>query len=184
MRKIVGVICTILAAASLLFTAAAQAEPFKLTGSGWANSTELDGNGNGFRISIITTFGTGTFGKSVSNATTETGGVIGLCSLDNEPSIFRLEILARTSVTRFASGALLYTTLATGGQLSSICFDPANQTLAGEIHMEITGGTGLFAGATGTLLRTTNAEVLLSEGGRVVQVAGTVSTEGEIFLNP
>lgn len=180
MRKIVGVICTILAAASLLFTAAAQAEPFKLTGSGWANLTELDGNGNGFRISIITSFGTGTFGKSVSNTTNESGELIGLCS----PSIFRLKILARTRVTRFASGDLLYTTLATGGQLSSHCFDPENQTLAGEIHMEITGGTGRFAGATGTLLITTNADVLHSEGSQVVQVAGTESIVGEIFLNP
>ena len=181
-RKIVGVICTILASTSLLFTAAAQAAPFKLTSSGWGNMTEVDGNGNGNPIFVITSFGTGTFGKSVSNAAVESG-FVGLCSDPGEPFVFRFETLASSTVMRFASGDLLFTTLATGGPISGFCFDSVTETSAGEAHLVITGGTGKFAGATGTLLITSNAKALLFEGPLLVQFSITNIVEGEIFLS-
>ena len=179
-RKIVGVICTILASTSLLFTAAAQAEPFKLTSSGWGNMTEVDGNGNGNPIFVLTTFGTGTFGKSVSNVTNELG-FVGFCSLD--PPIVRLNTLASSTIWRFADGSLLFATLATEGPISFLCADLATGMNVGELHAEITGGTGKFAGATGTLMISSNAEVLHVEGAAVIQIAITEIIEGEIFLS-
>ena len=55
-RGILGVICTLVMLVSLL-SAAAQAEPFKRTASGWLNRTEVDVNGNGSPLSLLTTFG-------------------------------------------------------------------------------------------------------------------------------
>ena len=69
-----GVICTLLVSGCLVLASTAHAESFKRTASGWINQTDVDPNGNGSRISIITTYGKGKFGTSVSNSTTEVEG--------------------------------------------------------------------------------------------------------------
>jgi hypothetical protein len=115
-RQIVGVICTLLVSACLVPASTANAESFKRTASGWINRTDVDPNGNGSEISIITTYGRGKFGTSVSNSTTEVEGFQTqrlFCSFDpqNNIVVVRLPLLARSTVTRFSNGDLLFAEL-------------------------------------------------------------------------
>lgn len=183
-RQIVGVICALIVSVSLISGAAAQAEPFKRTASGWLNRTEFDVNGNGRPLSLLNTIGKGTFGKSVSNEVSETGPFAGeFCAFfPPDVVIVRVPIIARSNIIRFANGDLLHASLATGGPRSSLCVDVNSSTNTGEVHLVITGGTGKFAGATGTLLITASSTTVLREAGFPVHVAITRVTEGEIFL--
>jgi len=187
-RTILSVICTLVLSASLLSAGAAQADPFERTASGWINPTNVDVNGNGRTISVITTYGKGAFGTSVSNSTTEVNDPDPTQRFCSPPSptnvVIRLPLLARSTVTRFHNGDLLFATLDLDPLVSSaLCVDISNQTTLSEVHMVITGGTGKFAGATGTLLITTNGTQLHFEDGLNVHSGITEFTEGEIFLN-
>ena len=188
-RQIVGVICALLVSSCLLLNPTAHAESFMRTASGWINPTNVDPNGNGSRISIITTYGKGKFGTSVSNSTTEVEQFDPtqprFCSF-SFPLIIVVELplLARSTVTRFANGDLLFATLDLDPSLSSrLCVDVLNHTTASEVHMVISGGTGKFAGATGTLLITTNGTQLHFEDDLNIHSGVTEITEGEIFFS-
>lgn len=184
-----GIICAFLVSSCLLIVPAAHADTFDRNASGWINQTNVDINGNGSRIAIITSYGKGKFGASVSNSTTEVEGFQTqrlFCSFDpaNNIVVVRLPLLARSTVTRFANGDLLFASLNLDPLLSSsLCIDTRNHTTVSEVHMVITGGTGNFAGATGTLMITTNGTQLHFEGGVSVHSGITEVTEGEIFLN-
>jgi hypothetical protein len=172
--------------ACLVPASTANAESFKRTASGWINRTDVDPNGNESEISIITTYGKGKFGTSVSNSTTEVEGPQTprlFCSFD-PPNIVvvRRPLLARSTVTRFSNGDLLFAEL-DPILSSSLCIDIRNRTTVSEVHMVITGGTGKFAGATGALLITTNGTQLHFEGNTSVHSGVTEVTEGEIFRN-
>jgi hypothetical protein len=179
-----GTICTLLMSVSLLLSGAAQAEPFKRTASGWLNPTEVDINGNGIPLNSLTAFGKGTFGKSASNDVGETGSFAGeFCEFfPPDVVIIRLPITSRSSIIRFANGDLLYATLATDGPQSSLCINVRNGTRTTEIHMAITGGTGKFTNASGTLLTKGNSVPVFREAGLPAHIAVTGVTEGEIFL--
>ncbi len=185
-RRIIGVICTLLVSSCLLSAPTAHADSFKRTASGWINPTNVDPNGNGSPISIITTYGKGKFSTSVSNSTTEVAGFeFQFCSF-SPPFIIvvKLPLLARSTVTRFANGDLLFATLDLDPLLiSQLCVDVMNGTTASEVHMVITGGTGKFAGATGTLLIKTNGTQLHFENDLNIHSGVTEITEGEIFLS-
>ncbi len=185
-RRFIRVICALLVSSCLLLAPTAHADSFKRTASGWVNPTNVDPNDNGSRISIITTYGKGKFGTSVSNSTVEVERFdptnLMFCSLS--PNILKLPLLARSTVTRFANGDLLFATLDLDPFLdSNLCVDFANDTIASEVHMVVTGGTGKFAGATGTLLIKSNATQLHFEGGLNIHSGITEITEGEIFLS-
>jgi hypothetical protein len=83
---------------------------------------------------------------------------------------------------RFANGDLLFATLATDGAQSSLCVDVNSPKNESEVHLVITGGTGKFAGATGTLLMKVESTVVLREADFPVHVAITQETTGDISL--
>jgi len=185
-RQIVGIICTFLVSSCLVLVSTAHADSFKRTASGWINPVVADINGELSRISVITTHGTGKFGQSISNSMTELGIFAGeFCSFaPPEVVVIRLPLVARTNVTRFANGDLLFATLDLDPFLnSSLCIDIRNRTTVSEVHMVITGGTGKFAGAAGTLSITTNGTQLLFKDDVILQSGLTEITEGEVFLN-
>jgi len=132
----------------------------------------------------LTTFGNGTFGHSASNDVGETGLFAGeFCEFfPPEVVVIRLPIISRSSIIRFANGDLLYATLATDGSPSSLCIDVRNETRTVEIHMDITGGTGKFEGATGELLVTGNSLPVQREAGFPVHIAVTQKTVGEVHF--
>ena len=181
---ILGAIRTFFVCASLLSAGVVQAESFERTASGWLNQTEVDMNGNGIPINSLTVFGKGTFGKSASNDVGETGPFAGdFCEFfPPDIVVIRLPIISRSSIIRFASGDLLFATLATDGLPSSLCIDVRNGTRTVEIHMVISGGTGKFDGATGELLVTGNSTPVLTEAGLPVHIAVTQNTNCEVHL--
>jgi hypothetical protein len=177
-------ICALVMSGSLLSATAAQAKPFKRTASGWLTRTGVDIDGNGLSLSSITTFGKGTFGQSASNEVSEIGTFAGeFCEFfPPDIVILRLPIISRSSIMRFANGDLLFATLATDGAQSSLCVDVNSPKNESEVHLVITGGTGKFAGATGTLLMKVESTVVLREADFPVHVAITQETTGDISL--
>ena len=185
-RQIAGVICTLLVSSCLVLASTAQADSFKRKASGWINPVVADINGELSRVSVITTHGNGKFGESVSNSMTELGAFTGeFCSFaPPEIIVIRLPLVARTNVTRFANGDLLFSTLDLDPILnSSLCIDIKNRTTVSEVHMVIAGGTGKFAGATGTLIITTSGTQLPFKDDAFLQSGLTEITEGDVFLN-
>lgn len=182
--QVVGVICALVLCGGLLSATTAQAEPFKRTASGWLNRTDVDVNANGSALSLLNLSGTGTFGSSTSNDVAETGPFAGeFCEFfPPDVIVVRIPIIARSSIIRFPNGDLLYATLASDGPPSSLCADINSPTNTSEVHLVITGGTGRFNGATGSLLVTASSTTVLRESGFPVHVAITQVTEGEIFL--
>jgi hypothetical protein len=81
---------------------------------------------------------------------------------------------------RFANGDLLFATLATDGAQSSLCVDVNSPKNESEVHLVITGGTGKFAGATGTLLMKVESTVVLREADFPVHVATATPTATQI----
>ena len=165
----------------------AQADPFQRTASVWLNRTDVDVDGNGNTLSVLNTFGTGTFGKSASNQVVELGGFTGdFCVFDpiNDIFIIGLPILARSSIIRFKSGDLLFSVMEPFDptSINFLCFDFISRTGTAEIPMVITGGTGKFAGATGTLLVSQNSTTVLEEADLPVHIAITQVIEGDIVL--
>jgi len=183
-RQIIGVFCAVIVSGYLLGAAEAQAEPFKQTASGWLNRTAFDVDANGNPLSVVNTFGKGTFGKSTSNEVGENGPFAGeFCEFfPPEVVIVRIPMIARSIITRYTNGDMLFASLATDTP-SSLCVDVNSRTVTSEIHWVITGGTGMFAGATG-MLKTTRGDstTVLREAGFPVHVAITRATEGEIIL--
>jgi hypothetical protein len=169
-----------LASGFLLSALAAEAEPFKRKASGWLNALDVGDT----PFSIVTSIGEGTFGKSTSNTMTQTGEWFGsFCVLDpaNDVIIVELPILINSTVFRFANGDLLYTAL-TPLPPSRLCVDTWRPALTAEIYLDITGGTGKFEGATGSLFLRRNAKALIQQGDKWVHAGGTETIEGEIFL--
>ena len=185
-RIILGVMCALVMSASLLSATAAQAKPFKRTASGWLIRTDVDIDDNGLTLSSITTFGKGTFGQSQSNEVSEVGIFVPpgeFCSfIPGVEIIVRLPIVSRSSIIRYRNGDLLFANLATDGPPSSLCVDVNSPDNTSEVHMVITGGTGKFAGATGTLLMKVTSTRVLREADFPVHVAITQVTTGEVFL--
>ena len=182
-RQIIGAICTLIVSSCLLSAPTAQAEPFKQTASGWLNRTDVDVDDNGHTLSYLDAFGRGTFGKSKSRHVGEVGDFdFEFCAL-SPPSIviIRLPILARSSIIRFESGEMLFAVLDPSAPPSSLCFDVNSRTSTSETPMVITGGTGKFSGATGTLLISQKSTAVLEEAGLPVHIAVTQVIEGEIF---
>jgi hypothetical protein len=139
----------------------------------------MDGN----TLTVLDTSGVGTFGKSTSNQVSETGDFTGVtCTLS--PLTFRFQILSRSSIIRFESGDLLFSVLDTSDPpINFLCFEPSSRTSTGETHMVITGGTGKFAGATGTLLISQNSAIVLPQVSvPAIHVAVTQVTTGDIVL--
>ena len=184
-RMILGVMCALVMSASLLSATAAQAKPFKRTASGWLIRTDVDIDDNGLTLSSITTFGKGTFGQSQSNEVSEVGVFVpgDFCSFNpGVEIILRLPIVSRSSIIRYRNGDLLFANLATDGPPSSLCVDVNSPDNTSEVHMVITGGTGKFAGATGTLLMKVTSTRVLQEANFPVHVAITQVTTGEVVL--
>jgi hypothetical protein len=183
---VLGVICALVMSASLLSATAAQAKPFKRTATGWLNLTNVDIDGNGLTLASITTFGKGTFGRSESNEMGERGDFVPpgeFCSFfPPDEIIVRLPLVSRSSIIRYPNGDLLFSTLATDGPPSSLCVDVNSPNNTSEVHLVITGGTGKFVGATGTLLIKQKSTAVLVEAGLPVHLAITQETTGEIFL--
>ncbi len=187
-QQIIGTICTLIVSSCLLSAPMAQAGPFQRTASGWLNSTDVDVDVNGNTLAVLNTFGTGTFGKSASNQVTELGAFnMEFCVFDpmNDIFIIRLPILARSSIIRFESGDLLFSVMEPFDptSINFLCFDVNSGAGTAEIPMVITGGTGKFAGATGTLLISQNSTVVLEEDEFPVHIAITEVIDGEIFLS-
>ena len=183
-RQVVFIICAIIVSSCLLLASTAMAEPFERTASGWLNRTDFDVDANGSPLSIVNLSGKGTFGKSTSNDVSETGPfAFEFCDFfPQDVVVVRIPIIARSTIIRFSNGDLLYASLATDGPPSSLCVDTNSESNTSEVHLVITGGTGKFAGATGTLLVTASSTTVLREAGFPVHVAITRVTEGEIVL--
>lgn len=183
-KQIVFIICAVILSSCLLLAPTAKAEPFEQTASGWLNRTDFDVDANGSPLSVLTMSGTGRFGKFTSNEVGENGPFAGeFCEFfPPDVIIVRIPMIARSIITRFADGDMLFASLATDGPTSGLCLDVNTQTVTAEIHWVITGGTGRFAGATGTLLTTGTSTTVLREAGFPVHVAIRRVTEGEIFL--
>ena len=184
-RQIIGAICTLIVSSCLLSAPMAQADPFQRTASGWRNRTDVDLDMDGNTLTVLDTSGVGTFGKSTSNQVSETGAFTGTCASSSSSNlILRFLILSRSSIIRFESGDLLFSVLDTSDPpINFLCFEPSSRTSTGETHMVITGGTGKFAGATGTLLISQNSAIVLPQVSvPAIHVAVTQVTTGDIVL--
>jgi hypothetical protein len=179
---VLSAICAILVSTAVLSSAAAQAEPFRRTASGWLNQTAVDINDNGIPLNSATTIGKGTFGRSTANTVGETGSFANEFCEFSPPAVIviRLPIISRSTIIRFANGDLLFATLATDGPTSSLCIDVNSRERTVEMHMVVSGGTGKFSGATGELLVTGTSTSVATEAGFPVHVAVTQVTTGNI----
>lgn len=127
----------------------------------------LDGNG---------TLGPFTFRKLRSDETTPIG--FGSCGNGFGPSI---RVTAGGGVFRFEDGSLLTVTTAEGGILCVDIADPAHTVAHLTETFQITGGTGRFNGASGTLESTgTLSLVLRSASGAPVLLVNTGSLKGTV----
>jgi hypothetical protein len=184
--RIIGTLtCTLFIAGLLLAATAAQAKPFKQKTSGWINRTSFDADDNGNPLSLLTTIGRGTFGKSSNNEVSETGPFAGqFCEFDPAAGIVIVEIpvLSRSRIMRFANGDMLFANLATDGPISRLCVDTNSDMNTSEVHLVITGGTGKFEGASGRLLLKARSTTVLREAGFPVHIAVTQFIEGDVHL--
>ena len=81
------------------------------------------------------------------------------CTLPSGGSGVELVVNGEVVVLSFLErGDQLFLNLSPLGQLG--CFDPATGTVSGQIIFDISGGTGQFAGATGTIVKTYKVIVL------------------------
>lgn len=128
--------------AATLGATAAQARILSETVSGNFVDTAIDTNGDGVAAAHFVGEAKGSGGASYQGLHEVQFTPTGLC----DPGQVEGIIVAYSIVRRFSNGDLLFSKLVDG----SFCFDPATGKANVAVSAEIIGGTGRFAGATGS----------------------------------
>lgn len=174
---------SLVAAVSLLFvpfmaaTSDAGEVPFKFSYTGSIVPIPVDLDADGTYATVVDAQSKGTFGASTSHIVTEWAPT-GLC--DN--GYVQFALLHAGIVVTFSNGDQLYGA-GVGNGWMCLDLDPAGEgAFYGEAYGDFTGGTGRFAGASGTFTSpfSGNNITLLSFGYGFGPIDG--SFEGELIL--
>jgi hypothetical protein len=170
------VVVAILAVA--LGTAAPKERKFKASVSGNFSSTVIDTNGDTVPGAIARLAGNGSLGPITTDGYGEwsSPGVPATCP--NGHTGFRHTLIAARAVARIENGDLFFFQDTTG----TLCFDPATNLAVFNVSGNITGGTGQFLNATGSISSTGSTLVLIGDstgkafGAVLSEFTGTIST--------
>ena len=178
MRLINGTAIAVMIVCVSAFAPLAQAKRVsgEFSGSGTLAQLDLDGDGTATAGSN-TSVGSGTLG------TTHGWGVSELAPWDGTSFCSDTELkqffTAGATSTRIESGDMYYTQFEDG----SLCFNYRDGTFTFSGHDTVTGGTGVFADATGRIATTGKGKLLLRDAtGGAALSAFSGSTKGEIVL--
>jgi hypothetical protein len=100
-------------------------------------------------------------------------------SFCNDGKGVELYYVSISIISRYASGDLLYSKLASSPP-SAVCFDYTDETVTATFHVDVVGGTGKFANATGALTYTFSGGPALLPGHTGVEG----NLEGTVVLSP
>ena len=101
----------------------------------------------------VTVTGKSTLGEYTAQEVAENQPDGNTCPLPGGGSGVELTFVGEVFVLSFTErGEQLFLNLSPGGQLA--CFDPATGVASGQFTFDVSGGTGRFAGATGTIVQT------------------------------
>src|SRR2546427_7428752 len=101
----------------------------------------------------VTVTGKSTLGPYTAQEVAENQPDGNTCTLAGGGSGVELTFVGEVFVLSFPKrGEQLFLTLSPGGQLA--CFDPATRVASGQFTFDVSGGTGRFAGASGTIVQT------------------------------
>jgi hypothetical protein len=165
-----------------LATTSAQAEeqlPFKATFGGTIVKTQFDTNGDGASANLNILEGNSNLGQ-FSLQVLDESVLAGPETCPNGHPGFSVTLVTGSSVFRFRrTGDLLFVR----PMSQTTCFDPSTGvSFFRDAIGEVTGGTGRFANATGTLVGEGMSQVLLTDpaGNFFAEQHGTI--EGTIIL--
>jgi len=178
MRAINGTAMVVLIVCTTAFAPFADAKRVsgEFSGSGTLAQLDLDGDGNATAGSNVSV-GTGTLGPTHGWGVSELSPWDGtsFCS-DTELKQF---FSASATVTRVESGDIYYTRFEDG----SLCYNYTDGSFTFSGHDTVTGGTGIFAGATGRIGTTGKGQVLIRDAnGGAAMSAFSGSIKGDIVL--
>jgi hypothetical protein len=101
----------------------------------------------------VTVTGKSTLGEYTAQEVAENQPDGNTCPLPDGGSGVELTFVGEVFVLSFAErGDQFFLNLSPGGQLA--CFDPATRVASGQFTFDVSGGTGRFEGATGTIVQT------------------------------
>jgi hypothetical protein len=158
-------------AGALMIVGSAAADPLTYRYSGWSVGSDVDANEDGFTASVLTSKGFSTWGPITANGLIEGTPTGWFC--DNDSNFIEFTALHGTVVFQTNKGDQFYARLTDG----TSCFDQTTSTTTYTQNWEITGGTGRFEGATGSVI---NTGTITGLGFGHNAFGG--STEGEIVL--
>ena len=148
----------------------------EFSGSGTLAQLDLDGDGTA-TAGANESVGSGTLGPTRGWSVSELAPWDGtsFCS-DSE---LKQSFTSGASANRVESGDMYYTQFEDG----SLCYNYRDSTFTFSGHDVVSGGTGIFAGATGRIATTGKGKVLLRDAsGGAAMSAFNGSTKGEIIL--
>ncbi len=151
-------VVTALVVAALLMLQPAGAASFNEQVSGNFIDTSIDTNGDGTAANYFSGAARGTGSPTYEGLVEIAFGATGQCG----PGELEGEVVAYSIVRRYSNGDLAYSRLDTS-VLNPLCFNPAMGTATVEIHANVTGGTGKFAGATGSYVATYDVRLLVPD---------------------
>lgn len=148
----------LLLAVTVFIAARAEAQAIA-SYSGTAVANEIDVDLDGVTGNTATFQGRGQFGNFVVQAHVEHTAWDGMSLCD--PSSALLYTTVWSGALTYANGDQLYLELSDG-----VLCAKADGSYTEEVNLNITGGTGRFEGATGSIVGSTSGQALLSEPGR------------------
>lgn len=180
MRLINGTAIAVMIVCVSAFAPLAQAKRVsgEFSGSGTLAQLDLDGDGTATAGSN-TSVGSGTLG------TTHGWGVSELAPWDGtsfcSDTELRQVFTSGASAIRIESGDMYYTQFEDG----FLCYNYQDSTFTFSGHDSVTGGTGVFAGATGRIATSGAGKVLRRDAsGGAAMSAFSGTTKGEIIFRP
>ncbi len=189
MNKILNRIAVATAVSTFLLgslVAQADTQSYRATQSGWSVPSEEQNvdaavpDGVGF---VNTAKGTSNLGGILVNWVSDLAEWDGFtfCDFDpvtGEPIAVELVYLKSTVVSRLENGDLLTSQLDTA-PTSTLCFNFLDSSITFEVHQIVTGGTGRFDGATGSLVGTGSTQGLERQGYFQVETRGQINLVGD-----
>ena len=129
----------------MLTTSYAGERPISMKWEGTVADTAINVNGDDFVANLIDAQAKGSFGASSVGVLSEFV-FSGLC--DNDPFVWNMTIWYSKPITTFANGDQLWGNVFNGG----MCLNVATGYFTGFAEGLYEGGTGRFAGASGTFI--------------------------------
>ncbi len=174
LKLVLGAVLLILSFMSAITYAGER--PISMRWNGTVVDTAIDLNGDGFLANVIDAQAKGSFGARSLDIFTEFA-LAGIC--DEKPNVLYVSMWYSKPVTTFANGDLLWGSVTNGW----MCMDITTGDFTGEAEGLYEGGTGRFAGATGSFVAPFSGKSLtISELGiNFGPVAGRL--EGTVVLD-